>query len=382
MKPLERMLLIITVIMSLLVVLAVFYKKDQRLVQAPPQQEQVNPQNPESEPIQEPDIKPKTIAEARETITADELREKVEWLSDPKREGRMSGQKGNKDAAAYIKHYFQRCCSLVAEYQQLPVRKLNPNPKGESADNFTNNIVADWPGTTPRVIVIGGHMDHIGWGPQLSLDNKVGIHPGADDNASGAASVMQLAQAFCLMKPRQHTIRFIAFSGEELGLVGSKYYVNHLEDKGKIDLMVNLDMVGYLFSKDQLKVTGIKRIHELTSICQQLNGRYSFSVVAGGGDSGGSDHASFGNAGIPYAFFITGLHDNYHRVTDTPDRLDYEGHAKVTKFVFDMVCQFDKKKLIRTATITYPTMKDWVPPEQLGQEVPDQQEPHAAIYSR
>jgi hypothetical protein len=322
---------------------------------------------PETQPPPQPDRK-LNEGEARGKIKAEDLRATIIWLSDPQREGRMSGTKGNKEAAEYIQQHFESY-GLATELQQFPIQR------GSNREAFSNNVIATYRGKSDRIIIIGGHMDHIGKEISLSRDQRPAIHPGADDNASGTSSVLELAEAFSKMSPREHTLKFIAFSGEELGLVGSKHYVAKLtpEEKGRIDLMVNFDMVGYLLSKDKLTLTGIKQIAEITDIVNRLNerGQYPFKVVPGGGDSGGSDHAPFGNAGVPYAFFFTGLHANYHNTTDTPDKLDYTGQENITKFAFDMICEFDKQHLVRKAKVTYPPMKETIRDHEIGIEFPE-----------
>lgn len=367
-------------------------------------------QQPDQDPPP-PTIKSLSAKEARETITESEITDMLTWLAHDDREGRMSGKKGNVAAAEYIKKEFESY-GLKTEMQKFNIRRMNPGPKNETGDDFTHNIIGILPGKTDRVIIIGGHMDHIGYGPQMSRFGGGQIHNGADDNASGSTAVLEIAEAFssmfamkveyenCICENQQcvnykktiqksqlckecgrhtrtiytedvanfkmdqpeHTIVFICFSAEEMGLIGSRHYVSQLSkaELAKIDLMVNFDMVGWLKDQKSVTISGIKPIPELVSIVEKLNPDYPVRFVPGSSGSGGSDHASFGNAGVPYAFFHTGLHDHYHKPSDDVDKIDFKGQTVVTKFAFEMIYEFDKAKLTRKVSMNYPALNDFI----------------------
>jgi hypothetical protein len=311
-------------------------------------------------PLEEPKLLDQ--ASAKETITADDCYEKLGWLADDAREGRMSGKRGNVDSANYIADNFDSLGFEVLK-QRFSIRRMNPGPKNERGDDFTENIIGILKGKSDRQIIIGAHMDHIGYGPQMSRVRTFGqIHNGADDNASGTASVMEIAEAFSKMEQPNHTLVFICFSGEEMGLLGSRHYVSELSqsERDNIDLMVNFDMVGWLKDQTSIKISGISRNSSLVDIVESLDDNYDFTAQTNSSASGGSDHAPFGNAGVPFAFFHTGGHAHYHTPTDDVDRIDFEGMAALTQFAFEMINEFDDAQLVRKAAVTYPHLNDTV----------------------
>lgn len=324
---------------------------------------EIPPEVPIEAPV-EPEIPvepPKADREAaKNSIQESELKEMLVWMADDEREGRMSGKKGNVATAEFIKKKFESF-GLKTEMQKFSIKRMNPGPKNEVGDDFTHNIIGIIEGETDREIIVGGHMDHIGYGPQMSRSNQIAVHNGADDNASGSVSVIEIAEAFSKMDKPRHTLKFICFSAEEMGLIGSRHYVAQLskEQRDKIDLMVNFDMVGWLKGKD-LTVAGIQNIPELVKIAARLDDNYSFGVRAGAAGSGGSDHAPFGNAGIPIAFFHTGLHDHYHKPSDDIDKIDFAGQTELTKFAFEMILEFDETKLVRKVNLHYPVLNELI----------------------
>lgn len=205
------------------------------------------------------------------------------------------------------------------------------------------NVIGLLPGTDPalrdQAVVIGAHYDHIGHGGEGSLasERNGAIHPGADDNASGTAAVMALARAFGAAGGAPRTLVFVAFSGEELGLLGSAHYVRHpAVPLDKTVLMVNLDMVGRL-RDGRLYVGGVDSGNGLRDVVTAaarglpLNPEFRASPFAP------SDHTSFYVAGRPVLFFFTGGHADYHRPTDTWDRINTDGVATVATMVARVV---------------------------------------------
>ena len=247
-----------------------------------------------------------------------------------------------------------------------------------------HNVIGILEGTDPvlknEAIVIGAHYDHLGRGGQGSLDvNSKEIHYGADDNASGTSAILELARQFAKEKKNKRTIIFIAFSGEEEGLLGSNYYVNNpafpIE---KTVAMINLDMVGRL--KDQkLTVGGIGTASEWKGLVEGRNGFQGFSnnlkplampipqipmesqahsmvvervvsvippfVLQLNEDGfGPSDHSSFYGKKIPVLFLFTGTHENYHKPSDTADKLNYVGLIQITGFAGNIVRAIDQNQ--------------------------------------
>lgn len=333
------------VVTTAMTVAGVLYKLQTQPPPPKPQQPVVqSPVGPEPVP---PPVAPVVLnlEEAKATITEKDCQEILGWLADDAREGRMTGKQGNRDSAEFIKKKFESF-GLKTSLQRFHVRRMNPGPKNEIGDDFSHNVIGVLEGETDRQIVVGGHFDHVGYGPQMALDKVIAVHNGADDNASGTTAVIEIAEAFSKMKKPQHTIVFICFSGEEMGLIGSQHYVRQLkqEEIRKIDLMVNYDMVGYLKDKNSIPALGSRAIPAIVDIISKINDKYPFKVQAASDASGNSDHASFGREGVPYVFFFTGLHNNYHRATDDADKIDYKGLAGIARFGFEMTSEFDHKE--------------------------------------
>jgi len=208
------------------------------------------------------------------------------------------------------------------------------------------NVVASLPGNDPelrdQIIVVGAHFDHLGWGGEGSLYDKhdSAIHHGADDNASGTAGVMALAEYFARAKNNRRTLVFMAFNAEEEGLLGSQSFVSNLPfPDSSIVTMVNMDMIGRLDS-NTLVVQGTGSSPTWEPMLKELNGdRFALKLVKDG--FGPSDHSSFYSRDIPVLFFFTNLHGDYHRPSDTWDKINYEGEAAVLDYVSDIVRWLD-----------------------------------------
>jgi len=205
----------------------------------------------------------------------------------------------------------------------------------------THNVIGVVKGTKApdEFIVVGGHYDHLGMGGPGSGSRKpdtVAVHNGADDNASGASGVIELAQKTA-DKPLERSVVFIAFSSEELGLVGSKYFVNNpVIDLKKVKAMINMDMIGRLDSLKRLSIGGTGTAEEADSILDLTLKNYDFEVVRNPQGSGPSDHSSFYFADIPVLFITTGVHDQYHTPEDDADRINFPGEEQVVKMVYDI----------------------------------------------
>jgi len=205
----------------------------------------------------------------------------------------------------------------------------------------TANVVGILPGRDARLkdeaVVIGAHYDHLGRGGEGSLapDAVGAVHPGADDNASGVAAVLGLARAFAAAGGAPRTLVFVAFSGEEMGLLGSAHYVRRpAHPLERTVLMLNLDMVGRLRERT-LYVGGVDSAAGLRELVQAQAGGLTLSLR--GDPFGPSDHSSFYAAGRPVVFLFTGAHADYHRPGDTWDKIDAAGLAEVTGFAARIV---------------------------------------------
>lgn len=190
-----------------------------------------------------------------------------------------------------------------------------------------------------EVVVLGAHYDHLGMGGAESLSIGVeGIHHGADDNASGTAGLLELARV--LSENRQalrRSVVFAAFSGEELGLLGSAHYVNKEPSfpLSQTVAMLNMDMIGRM-KNDNLVVGGIGTSPEWKSMVEDLNKTRGFVLKLQEDGYGPSDHASFYGKDIPVLFFFTGVHDDYHKPSDTADRINVVSQQAVVSLVQDI----------------------------------------------
>lgn len=214
----------------------------------------------------------------------------------------------------------------------------------------TANVIGYIEGNDPKLkdeyVIIGAHFDHIGMGGEGSgslQPDTTAVHNGADDNASGVAGLLEIAQYFSAHK---HELRrsfvFTAFTGEELGLLGSSNYVKHppfpLE---KTVAMLNMDMIGRL--KDSaLTVQGVGTSPVWKEIIERQNADSVFKLKLGQDGFGSSDHATFNGKDIPVLFFFTGLHSDYHKPSDDWDLINYDGEKLVSDFVVRIIKDLDR----------------------------------------
>ncbi|MEY3311868.1 MAG: hypothetical protein RL348_1208, partial [Bacteroidota bacterium] len=302
---------------------------------------------PNPQIINKPSIKPTelTYDELLNLITVENVKQYVEYLSSKELEGRGTGTKGNDKAAEYI------CKHL--DSLSIPYTKQSFTARGVNTLNIIAHITP--PNITDdRIIVIGAHFDHLG-------SKGSSYYPGADDNASGTAGLMAIATALSKYKDKlKHTVSLQFYSAEEWGLIGSAFYTNNpLFPKDNPDIskhmaMINLDMIGYLKSKynSYENMTNYRSDKEwrvyhyslglsLKDIVNELSKKYSFANNISGYRPGGSDHAPFFKKGIPVVFLHTGSHPHYHKTSDTPDKLNYNGLVCVSKLALEILIKID-----------------------------------------
>jgi hypothetical protein len=194
-----------------------------------------------------------------------------------------------------------------------------------------------------QYLVIGAHYDHLGFGGPGSgsrMPDTNAVHNGADDNASGTAMVMALASSLSAQRTSlKRSVLFIAFSSEEIGLLGSKYFIDHpLVDLKKISAMFNFDMVGrFDREKNSISVSGTGTSAEADSLLLGLEKGLPFTVVHAPDGYGPSDHASFYASNIPVFYFNTGVHSDYHTPFDDADKLDYDNEKSVGDFAVSII---------------------------------------------
>lgn len=205
-----------------------------------------------------------------------------------------------------------------------------------------HNVVGYLDNGAAQTVVIGAHFDHLGYGEDGNSMLRTGeklIHNGADDNASGTAALIELARLLKNSKDKKTNFLFLAFSAEELGLNGSKYFAdNPTIDLGKVSYMINMDMVGRLNDSTKvLTVGGYGTSPWWGELFKEKSGKKYFTLKYDSSGTGPSDHTSFYRKDIPVLFFFTGLHGDYHRPSDDWDRINYMGELQIVKFVADII---------------------------------------------
>lgn len=225
----------------------------------------------------------------------------------------------------------------------------------------TQNVIGMIQGSdNNHFIIIGAHYDHLGFGGPGSgsrMPDTIAIHNGADDNASGVASILELAEDFSQRKtlPAVNLI-FVAFSGEEIGLLGSAFFVNNpLVDKKQILAMINLDMVGRLDTQTpSLSIIGTGTAVEFDKILSKYQEKVPFKMVYSPGGFGASDQASFYGENIPVLFFNTGGHDDYHTPFDDTEKINFKGQQEITRYIFQVVDDISKYKQLTFVQVEEP----------------------------
>lgn len=274
-------------------------------------------------------------------------------LSSDYMEGRMTGSEGEARAAGYLIKRFKEI-GLEPKgdngtYFQTFSRKASRNPHADEATSDAplisgTNVIGYINNNANTTVIIGAHYDHLGFGSISSLAGSGDIHNGADDNASGVAGVLFLAESIKKSKDlKNNNYLFICFSGEELGLWGSNYFVNNSSyDKNKINYMVNMDMIGRLQDRN-LAISGVGSSPDFEPILDKIN-KPAFNIKKTASGLGGSDHSSFYNAGIPVLSFFTGIHSDYHKPSDKHEFINYSGMNEVLHYIYTVIWHLDNKK--------------------------------------
>ncbi len=210
-----------------------------------------------------------------------------------------------------------------------------------------------------ETVVVGAHYDHLGYGGSGSLGSakKMAIHHGADDNASGSTTMMELARRFAAMKDRRgRRLLFVAFSGEELGLYGSEYYCKHpLYPLQETAAMYNLDMVGRqrqdkASGKPKVLTEGCGTAKPFRALLDKLGEKHGFKMVNKPSGMGPSDHMSFCLKEVPVLFVWTDYHADYHRPSDTADKINVEGMRRIAELSQDAIAamaRMDKPEYVK-----------------------------------
>jgi hypothetical protein len=280
------------------------------------------------------------------------IRADIEYLSSDALEGRGTGTPGFDSAAAYAaRRYASLGLRALAPgyFQPFQARSAMLAHSGGLASVATQNVVAMLPGSDPalrgQAIVVGAHLDHLGTSPvgALDPDAREAIRNGADDNASGSAAVLELARLLTA-HPTRRSVIFANFSGEELGLLGSQYFVEHSPiPVDSIAAMLNFDMVGRLRA-DSLIVYGVATARELPALLDSARAGTGLFVRGVGDGFGPSDHSSFYARDIPVLHFFTNLHEDYHRASDDAAKINAAGEARVVALAERVIRSIDARR--------------------------------------
>ncbi len=223
---------------------------------------------------------------------------------------------------------------------ELSTYEIEANIQFEHPTRTAHNVIALIDNHAANTVVIGAHLDHLGYNEDKNgLDVNNFIHNGADDNASGTAALIELAKALQKKSPKNNNYLIIHFSGEELGLLGSKYWLEHPTYTGNLNYMINLDMVGRYDTARKLTVGGYGTSSAWSSILS--NTPTSLLTHYDSVGSGPSDHASFYRKDLPVLFMFTGSHADYHKATDDWDKINYEAEKDVVRYVQAIIKKAD-----------------------------------------
>lgn len=278
----------------------------------------------------------------------EQLRTDVSYLADDKLEGREIGTAGEQLAAEYISKRYQDIglTPKGAEgYFQTFSRKQEQDPHSTAPTDtgrvVGRNVAGFIDNGAKTTVIIGAHYDHLGYGAHGSLHiGEPAIHNGADDNASGVAVMLQLAETL-KNGPKTNNYLFIAFSGEERGLWGSNFFAKEPTIKlENVNYMINMDMVGRLNEENTLAVNGTGTSPVWKETLENLNNG-GFKLVLSESGVGPSDHTSFYLKDIPVLHFFTGQHDDYHKPSDDVEKVNFEGMDKIGSYIFALISELD-----------------------------------------
>jgi len=290
-------------------------------------------------------------------IAENKIKEDVTFLADDKLEGRQTGTQGEVLASEYITKRF-KFIGLQPKGTKGFLQSFSFKPKTDphSEVQFTtnadstitgHNVIGFIDNNAKTTIVIGAHYDHLGFGGEGSLyrEKDKAIHNGADDNASGVAVLLNIASRLQI-KNKQAKIKdknnylFMAFSGEEMGLLGSNYFSkNPTIDAESINYMINMDMVGRMKTDSTLAVYGTGTSPMFKQTIKANNDK--FKIVENESGVGPSDHTSFYLIDIPVLHFFTGQHEDYHKPGDDSEKLNYEGMNLISDYIYDIITDLD-----------------------------------------
>jgi len=300
-----------------------------------------------------------SVFSQQSSISEKKLHKHVSYLASDKLQGRGTGTPGERLAAKYIAKQFRKI-GLTPKgndgtfYHKFSFKKSS-DPHGGAVDASApsvsaQNVAAYLDNGAEYTIVIGAHYDHLGLGhDHNSLDaNPEGkIHNGADDNASGTAGVIEIARYLAKNGVKeQHNFLFLCFSGEELGLYGSKKYTETPTiDLNKVSFMINMDMIGRLNEEKKVVVGGVGTAPDFVPTLKNLKSDLGMKLDSAG--VGPSDHTSFYLKNIPVLFFFTGQHSDYHKPTDDVEKVNFPGVVQIVSTIAEVIQVLDKQPKLK-----------------------------------
>lgn len=244
---------------------------------------------------------------------------------------------------------------IAAKLAADPSHMMDIKLKVEQGDKIRkgHNVVAYIDNNAATTIIIGAHYDHLGYGEDNNSRHtgEKSIHNGADDNASGTAALLELSRLLKLKGEKTINYLFIAFSGEELGLYGSKYFTDHPTiSLSNVNYMINMDMVGrFSDSSKTITIGGIGTSPSWSTLINEKKPAFNIKIDSSG--TGPSDHTSFYRKDLPVLFFFTGLHTDYHKPSDDFDKINYVGQLQIVKYITRLISRTEKEpKLAFTKT--------------------------------
>lgn len=294
------------------------------------------------------------------TITSKELKDYLYTFSDDEFQGRDTGEPGQKMAAEFLQEEYKKM-DIPSPISDSSYFQIIPEPYFRGAIKSSENVLAYIEGSDipEELVVISAHYDHVG------VDAKGNVYNGADDDGSGTVALLEMAEAFMQAKKDgngpKRSILFLHVTGEEKGLYGSRYYVENPVFKLENTIAdLNIDMIGRIDKKHQEKeknnylyLIGSDRLStELHQISEQVNQHYinldiDYTFNAKNDPNRfyfRSDHYNFAKHNIPVIFYFNGVHEDYHKITDTADKIEYDLMTKRAKLVFYTAWEIANRK--------------------------------------
>lgn len=284
-------------------------------------------------------------------ISQKQMKKDIGYLASDELEGRDTGSKGEALAADYVANRLKKMGvtpkgdngTWFQSFSFTPKKSKHGDQSVEPTKINGKNVVGYIDHGAVTTVVLGAHFDHLGFGGKGSGSRFTGegeIHNGADDNASGVAMLLQLAQNL-VKGPKNNNYLIIAFSGEEKGLWGSNYYSkNPTIDLARVDYMINMDMVGRLDKQKGVAVYGVGTAEPLKAVVEKAN-TDQLTLVFEESGVGPSDHTSFYLVDLPVLHFFTGQHDDYHKPSDDTDKINFPGMVEVASLIYRVIVDLD-----------------------------------------